>query len=157
MNDARDAETDWQAVPTFGTRPAPPATCIVRPSAYAIVSNGPRIAVVRTREGVFLPGGGIDRGETVAECVRREAREECGLTIRLGAWALHAIAIVTSVAEAATFEKRSTFVSATVDGPPGAASEPFHELVWIEREAVAAEMGEASHRWAVEQWLADRP
>ncbi len=34
------------------------------------------------RTGWFLPGGGVDKGESLEECIRREAEEEAGATIR---------------------------------------------------------------------------
>ncbi len=34
------------------------------------------------RPGWFLPGGGLDKGESLEECIRREAEEEAGATIR---------------------------------------------------------------------------
>jgi 8-oxo-dGTP diphosphatase len=67
----------------FGRRVAE-ATYVRRPSVYAVITNGAgQVAVVRTAQGVFLPGGGIERGETPEQAVLREALEECRLDIRL--------------------------------------------------------------------------
>jgi hypothetical protein len=41
---------------------------IVRPGAYAVIEgNDKRIALIETGNGYFLPGGGIDAGETEGE------------------------------------------------------------------------------------------
>ncbi|GAB4246853.1 MAG: NUDIX hydrolase [Thermoleophilia bacterium] len=52
--------------------------------AALIVSEG-RVLLVRQAKGGrqywLLPGGGVERGETLAEALVRELREECGLSI----------------------------------------------------------------------------
>lgn len=70
-------------MPVFGERVAG-ASYALRPSAYALIRNEfGQVAVVRTAQGVFLPGGGIEAGETPEQAVQREVLEECGLGIRL--------------------------------------------------------------------------
>ena len=57
-----------------------------RPGAYGIAFDGQgRAAVVYSeRKGYFLLGGGIDPGESEADCVRREALEEIGRAVTVG-------------------------------------------------------------------------
>jgi 8-oxo-dGTP pyrophosphatase MutT (NUDIX family) len=51
---------------------------------YAYITNADRLLVFRHVEfpeaGIQVPGGTLDAGETPAEAVQREAREETGLT-----------------------------------------------------------------------------
>ena len=49
-----------------------------RPGAYVIPVRDGKVAVANTPKGLFLLGGGIEEGETHAECVNRECGEEAG-------------------------------------------------------------------------------
>ena len=51
----------------------------MRRGAYAVTLDPEgRIAVNRNPRGLFLPGGGIEAGETPEDALARELREECG-------------------------------------------------------------------------------
>src|SRR3954454_20972114 len=110
---------DWSRAPVFGVRIGGEAWG-VRPSAYGVVEDDRgQLAVVRTPQGVFLPGGGQERGETPESAVQREAMEECGLGLRLGPWTTRAVQFIYSKQERAHFQKLSTFIDATAEGPAG--------------------------------------
>lgn len=49
-----------------------------REGAYLICVENNAVAVVKTPKGFFLPGGGIDCGESHIECIERELLEETG-------------------------------------------------------------------------------
>jgi 8-oxo-dGTP diphosphatase len=100
---------------------------------------------VRTAEGVFLPGGGIEAGETPALAVKREAFEECGLVVRAGAWAIRTVQFAYSAREKTHFEKRSTFLDAVVEGAAPAGTEPDHEVVWVSPETAPQLLSHESH------------
>ena len=143
----------WDDIPVFGSPPVD-APAVVRPSAYGIVIDAAvNVAVVRTPQGLFLPGGGIEPGETSRAAVVREVLEECGLAVRVGSWTVRAVDFVYSPTEQTHFEKRSTFVDAHASGPRIAPQEPDHVLEWIPPRTAAASLAHPSHRWAVEQWL----
>jgi 8-oxo-dGTP diphosphatase len=142
-------------IPVFGAREAG-VTYIVRPSAYALVADADgRLAVVRTPLGVFLPGGGMDPGETPAGTVVREVEEECGLLVRVGGWRAAAVHLVWSPRDRVHYEKRSTFLDAAVAGPGAPAVEADHELAWLAPAGAAAAMAHESHAWAVRRWIAE--
>ena len=55
-----------------------------RPGAYAIIINkdDDKIGIVVTGERYFYLGGGIEKGETKLEALKRELLEESGYTIK---------------------------------------------------------------------------
>ena len=143
---------DWGRALVFGVRPEVEA-CVIRPSAYGLVEDDHgRLAVVRTGQGTFLPGGGIEAGETPEEAITREALEECGLVIRLGVWAARAVQFVYSEPERTHFEKRSIFIDGAVAGSGSTRLEADHELVWINSETATQILSHQSQCWAVERW-----
>jgi 8-oxo-dGTP diphosphatase len=106
------------------------------------------LAVVRNAEGVFLPGGGIEAGESAAQAIQREAIEECGLMLRTGTLKVTAIEIVYSSDENICFEKQSAFLEADVIGFCSPL-EGGHELIWLSIDKAIETLSPESHRWAV--------
>jgi 8-oxo-dGTP diphosphatase len=148
----RGLMVDWDKAPVFGA-PTGVKACVIRKSAYGIVTDEHgRLAVVRTGQGMFLPGGGIEAGETPEEAIMREVIEECGLVIRLGVWTAHAIQFVYSESEQTHFEKRSTFIDGTVDEACLGRLEADHELVWISAASATEMLSHQSQCWAVKRW-----
>lgn len=143
--------TDWRDAPVFGQPPSGTRVRI-RPSAYAILRNDRgEFAIVRSREGIYLPGGGMDPGETPHETVIRETLEECGLLIRIGSWTAIAIQFAWSEAEQIHFEKHSTFVDATILGAETSHLEPDHEVLWVDADRACELLTHESHGWAVKE------
>ena len=149
MNDPAEPRVDWRAVPTFGVPPRV-GHATVRPSAYAVlIDAGGRVAVVHTPRGTFLPGGGIDPGETPQAAIVREVLEECGLRASVGQWIAHAVEFVDSEEESTYFEKHSTFAGARSHGAAVAPLEPDQELAWFAPDVAIARLSPLSHRWAI--------
>jgi 8-oxo-dGTP diphosphatase len=134
--------------PIFGTR-HPGIDYRRRPSAYVVLRNAAgEVAVIRTPRGAFLPGGGIDAGESPEDAVRREAREEAGLALGALTPLGTANEFIRAVDEDGWFEKVCTFFTASVVDR-GAATEPDHELLWLGDDEACALLGHESHRWAI--------
>jgi len=143
---------DWSGAPVFGVR-TEGDPWVVRPSAYGVVQDARGwVALVCTPQGVFLPGGGQEAGETPEDAVRREALEECGLSIRLSSWGTRAVQFIYSSQERAHFQKLSTFLGAMAEGLAASPLETDHELAWSEPETAARILSHESHRWAVDLW-----
>lgn len=66
--------------------PAAPRANSVVPSTTAVVTDDQgRIALVHRRDNDLwaLPGGGMDLGESIVQCVVREVKEETGLDVEV--------------------------------------------------------------------------
>src|SRR5215471_1159886 len=98
-------------VPVFGEK-LPGQKYVDRPSAYVILRDGPRVAIVRTPLATYLPGGGQDPGESPEAAAIREVAEECGLTAELTGTIGVADQYVYSEEEKKFFMKHCTFFTA---------------------------------------------
>lgn len=57
---------------------------IKRPGAYGVIKNvDGLVAIIKTKTGYFLPGGGIEKDESPVECLKRECLEEIGAEIMI--------------------------------------------------------------------------
>jgi len=139
--------------PVFGV-PEEGIAYLVRPSAYGLIPDrSGRIALVRTPQGVYLPGGGIESGETAEQAIVREAIEECGLAVRVGAWRVSAVQFCYSFPEEAYFEKHSVFIEAELERVAGGAIEQDHELFWESAGSAPSVLSHESQAWAIQRWL----
>jgi 8-oxo-dGTP pyrophosphatase MutT (NUDIX family) len=57
---------------------------IFRPSIYGIIIKGDKILLSKQWDGYDFPGGGINKGETQEEALKREVNEETGIDVKMG-------------------------------------------------------------------------
>lgn len=137
--------------PSFGT-PRPDARA--RNAAYAVIHDADgKVAFVRGRRGLFLPGGGARTGESPEQTVAREVEEETGRAARglrpVGEAIQHFVAGETPYRMHAVF-----FLAELGDGNE---EEGEHELIWMPPATARGELFHECHGWAIERALRRRP
>jgi len=139
-------------VPEFGDS-KPGATYVPRPGGYAVIfDEHGRLAVVATAEGLHLPGGGQESGESPETAALREVTEETGLRVEIQAFIGVAHELVFAPQENVHYRKRCSFFRAAVVGT-GQASEPDHELEWMAPREALVSLHHEIQRWAVRKAL----
>lgn len=131
----------------------------VRPCAYAVLAGSTEhtglqhtaIALVRSHDGVLLPGGGLDAGEEHLDAVVREVAEECALRVVVTRPLGDAVQIVGGRDGRPVVEKRSCFFSARIDGRLDTRAE--HELLWLAPHEALRTATNESHAWAIRRWV----
>ena len=131
----------------------PGATYVLRPGGYAVIFDADgRLAVVETEEGLHLPGGGQEAGETPEAAMVREVAEECGLRVALESAIGIADEFVFAKSEGTHYRKRCSFFMAIVIGT-GEPQEEGHALRWMDPRAAVESLHHGIQRWAVEEAL----
>ena len=130
--------------------------CFTRPGSYGIISETGKVALVRIIGWgkYFLPGGGIDEGETPEEALRREAEEETGYSVEVGEKIGQAAVYVTAKNKRSYINLQGTFFAAKIIAQDlSLMVEEDHETVWLTQKEAVKVLHLESHRWALQQWM----
>lgn len=127
---------------------------IDRPGVYALIEGyDKRIAVIETSKGYFLPGGGIDSGESEVEALKREITEEigchCSVLIELGI----AVEYIKSQSDEKYYQIRSKFYKVHLDSLVRESIEKDHRLVWLLQEDAVKLLTRQGQVWAVKSMI----
>jgi 8-oxo-dGTP diphosphatase len=128
----------------------PSAQYVERRAAYLVVINGGRVAMVKSRQKYFLPGGGLLPGESPEDTVVREVREELARGVRLLRRLGEAVQYFYSSTDDRSYKMLATFFAGDfTDEGRGDAGE--HELDWLPVIGVEQSCFHECHAWAIHQ------
>jgi len=127
-----------------------------RDGCYAVIFDEKRqqVAAIITASGhYFLPGGGMDEGETPEECLRREVLEETGYQINIGAYIGKAQRYFIS-SQKEPLLSNGMFYTAELTEKIQAPVEDDHDITWINLENVDDLLFHEHQAWAVKKAIA---
>jgi 8-oxo-dGTP diphosphatase len=138
-------------IPQFGS-PRPGRDHKPRPGAYGVVFDAEgRLLVVEEFGRLYLPGGGLDPGETPEQALHREFAEETGFTVAidrvLGEAREYVADETPGVANA--FNKHCYLYAVRLTGGTGVPTIDSNKPNWVAVTEALVDLSNQAHRWAV--------
>ena len=121
-----------------------------REGAYIIPIKDTKIGVVNTPKGYFLLGGGINKGESHEQAIKRECLEEVGYTVNIKQ-KLCSAETYTNNSKFGYFHPIQTYYIGELLEKVQQPIENDHELLWIEYEKLNGKMFAEMQNWAIKQ------
>lgn len=125
-----------------------------RPGAYALLYNSKgELGIIQTSFGYFLPGGGLDPGETEEQGLARELFEEIAYRVINSKFLFRADQFHWSEFYQTHFRKIGNFYHVEAHAPPRDTFQPGHALLWRPPAVTAGILSQEFQRWAISESL----
>lgn len=141
--------------PVFGTKD-PKLDYQTRVGVYGVIPDhsGKRLLILGApNHALFLPGGGVEPGESDEETLARELREEFGIKVSIDQRLGRAAEYFYSHHRKTAYYHPATFYACSHIEALGDPLETFNTLMRMPIELAAAELKRPTHRYGVAQWL----
>lgn len=122
---------------------------IKRPGAYALIMRAGKVLIVDENSGWFLPGGGLEPGETPVQALHREMLEETGYRIDAPTKLTRVRQFTVSRSDGTAWDKDCHIFTARLTDRP---QHGHCELRWVEVDEAIETLAHESFQWIVEQF-----
>ena len=124
-----------------------------RPGAYAFIVKDHQILLVDIDGRIYLPGGGLEKNETLKEGLKRELLEETGYEIIIHEQVAEANQYLYSNFHKTYFKKLGTFFHCSLGDKVQEATDHNHSLVWVPLSEASQVLKQEFQIWALESFI----
>lgn len=122
-----------------------------REGVYGILFRDNKVGVIKTSTGYFLPGGGIEDGESHMQCLKREFIEETGYDIDIRSYIGRASKFHFSNIYFRHRYLIGNFYFVDLKEKIAEKIEKDHELLWLSQNDAIRKLFLENQKWAVEK------